>query len=273
MNCALSIGIGALLLLDSSLQSAKGKFMIAYTQHFTHEFIPARKSLGSSVLRPKLMIVLHGRGDSLKPFRFIGEELGLPEMNYLLLNAPRKYDGGYTWYAFPPFQRRGILKARDRLSLMMEELKSQGWRSRDIFFFGFSQGCLISCDFALNTQEPLAGVIGVSGYLYFFRKWRQRLSKAAYQTPLLITHGLQDEDLPIAHTRKQVNLLIQQGLNVTWAEFNKEHEIDEDKEAQLIRSWVLGHIRKSHLSDFIKPKTSKKHIGVPLGPEKPALSW
>lgn len=215
--------------------------MSVSTSQFDHYFIPAGDD--SWKRRPKLMIVLHGRGDSLKPFRWIDEELGLPQMNYLLINAPRKYDGGYTWYAFPPNQRLGVLKARHRLRLLMAELEEQGWSSQDVFFLGFSQGSLVSCDFGMNYQKPLGGIIGISGYIYFQAKWRMRLPEAAFQTPWLITHGTEDIDLPIVKTRNQVRRMVDAGLPINWQEFDKEHEVEPDIEAPYIRQWVIKQAR------------------------------
>ncbi len=217
---------------------------MTWTSQFEHQFIASRSRRGLS--RPKLMVVLHGRGDSLKSFRKIGEELGLPQFDYLLLNAPRRYDGGHTWYGFPPNQKLGILNARKKLTRLMDELEHQGYQSTDVFFFGFSQGCLVSLDFAANYSKPLGGVIAVSGYVYFFPKWKQKLTEAAFKTPCLVTHGTEDEALPIEETRSQVKRLIAAGLPIEWMEFKKDHEFDYDRELPLIRHWALekaGYIR------------------------------
>ena len=49
------------------------------------EFIPAVQKSS------RLMVVLHGLGDSVAGFRWLPEALGLPWMNYLLVNAPDDY--------------------------------------------------------------------------------------------------------------------------------------------------------------------------------------
>ena len=49
----------------------------------------------------RLMVVLHGLGDSLDGYRWLPEALDLPAMNYLLVNAPDPYFSGLSWYAFP----------------------------------------------------------------------------------------------------------------------------------------------------------------------------
>ncbi len=48
----------------------------------------------------RLMIVLHGLGDSMEGYRWLPPALRLPWMNYLLANAPDEYYGGYSWFDF-----------------------------------------------------------------------------------------------------------------------------------------------------------------------------
>lgn len=189
------------------------------------------------------MVVLHGRGDSLKPFKHFDEEMEMPEMNYLLINAPRKYMDGYTWYGFPPRQKNGVLKAREKISRLLEELEDQGWRRENIFLFGFSQGCLVNCDIGMNLERPIGGIIGVSGYVYFFPRWRRQLKQASYHTPWLLTHGTEDDALEIEETRRGVKLLKNSGLSVDWVEFEKDHEIDDEEEIPLIRRWIRQQYR------------------------------
>ena len=46
----------------------------------------------------KLMILLHGLGDSLEGWRWFPEAMNLPWLNYLLVNAPDDYFGGFSWF-------------------------------------------------------------------------------------------------------------------------------------------------------------------------------
>ena len=59
------------------------------------ELIPAEEK-GSR----RLLIMLHGLGDSMEGYRWVPEALDLPWLNYLLVNAPDSYYGGYSWYDF-----------------------------------------------------------------------------------------------------------------------------------------------------------------------------
>jgi phospholipase/carboxylesterase len=206
------------------------------TELFKHKFIPAKKK------SELLMIVLHGRGDSIKPFSYFDNELKMPEMNYLLLNAPRKFMDGYTWYGEPPFQKNGVLKIREKLFDLLNDLEVQGWKSENIFFFGFSQGCLISADIGMNYPKKLGGVVGISGYFNFYPRWKDSLSHEARMTPWLFTHGHQDDVLPIDETKYGVKKLKTAGLQVDWVEMNKDHVLKEE-EYPIIRRWVRNQLR------------------------------
>ncbi|NUM59278.1 MAG: serine esterase [Bdellovibrionaceae bacterium] len=183
------------------------------------------------------MIVLHGRGDSYKPFRKFDEELNIPEMNYLLLNAPRKFLTGFSWYGEPPYQKEGVLRIRSKMFELLNLLENHGWKTKDIFLFGFSQGCLISADVALNYPKALGGVIGISGYFHFFPRWRESLTLAAKKTPWIMTHGFKDEILKYEDTKFGVEKLKSAGLNVEFVSLNKKHNLEED-EFPIIRRWL-----------------------------------
>ena len=201
------------------------------TEHFDHLFIPAVKP------SDRLMIVLHGKGDSLKPFQSFNEELNLPDFNFLLLNAPKKFLDGYSWYGEPPFQKQGVLRIREKIFRLLDDLQEEGWGLDQIFLLGFSQGCLVSADVALHYPKKLGGVVGISGYFHFYPRWRKEISSSAKATPWLLTHGRQDDILPIEETKFGVEKLRSIGLEIDWIESEKKH-VFEDREYPLIRKWV-----------------------------------
>ena len=54
------------------------------------QLIPAKQPASR-----RLMIVLHGLGDSMEGYSWWPEAMQLAWMNYLLVNAPDDYYGGY----------------------------------------------------------------------------------------------------------------------------------------------------------------------------------
>ena len=206
------------------------------TELFRHKFLPSKKP------SEKLMIVLHGRGDSIRPFYKFDEELGLDDMNYLLLNAPRRFLDGWSWYGEPPYQKDGVVKIREKMFRLLAELEGQGWKSENIFFFGFSQGCLISADVGLHYPKRLGGVLGISGYFHFFPRWRAGLTEESRRTPWFFTHGRKDDVLKIEETKFGVDKLQAAGLRVKWVELDKAHVLEEE-EYPLIRGWVRERLK------------------------------
>lgn len=206
------------------------------TDLFKTEFIP------SAVPSDQLMIVLHGKGDSLRPFKHFNSELKIKNMNYLLLNAPKKFLSGYSWYGDPPYQKNGVEKIRFKMLKLMDEILNLGWKPENIYLLGFSQGCLVSADLALHFPHKLGGVIGISGYFQFFPRWRKQLEKNK-KTPWLFTHGSKDDILPLKITKFGAQKLQAAGFKVDFIESNKKH-VFEDKELPLIRKWILEKTSK-----------------------------
>jgi phospholipase/carboxylesterase len=204
-------------------------------------FFPAPEPPDAAAPQParRLVVVLHGLGDSLEGFTWMPQMLALPGVSYLLVNAPRPYFVGYAWYDIE-HPEPGVLEGRGRLRRLFAELEAQGWPPEDIVLFGFSQGCLMALDFALRHDRRLAGIVGVSGYAFALERLPAELHPLAREQAWLMTHGRYDELLPIARTRAQVEQLRALGVPIEWHEFPKAHTIDPDAELPLLRNWIAA---------------------------------
>jgi phospholipase/carboxylesterase len=197
------------------------------------EIIPAQDKSSK-----KLMVMLHGLGDSIEGYRFFPEVMNLPWLNYALVNAPDQYYGGYAWYDFTGNMLPGVERSRKMLFDLLDSLRSQGFAAEQITLGGFSQGCLMAIDVGLLYPHRLAGVIGISGYVCEPEKLLKELSPVARQQRLLVTHGTLDPIVPFAVTREQINLLKAAGLRIEWHEFVKPHTIAGEMEMEVIRNFV-----------------------------------
>jgi phospholipase/carboxylesterase len=164
--------------------------------------------------------------------------LNLPWLNYLLVNAPDPYYGGYSWYDLAGDARPGVERSRRLLTALLEEQERAGFPSAQTILFGFSQGCLMTLDVGLRFARPLAGLIGISGYVHQPEQLLEQLSPAAFQQHALVTHGTDDPIIPFAAVREQINLLKAAGLHIDWHEFVKEHTIAGELELEVIRDFV-----------------------------------
>jgi phospholipase/carboxylesterase len=199
------------------------------------ELIPA-DATGSQ----HLMMVLHGLGDSLEGYRWLPSALRLPSLNYLLVNAPDDYYGGFAWYDIDHEPGRGIERSRQWLFKMLDEQREKGFPSSKTTIFGFSQGCLLSIEIGARYPHRLAGIVGISGYVHEGEKLVRELSPVARQQRFLLTHGTADTLIPIEWVRPQVALLRQAGLQIEWREFAKAHTIAGEPELAVIRDFIAS---------------------------------
>lgn len=186
----------------------------------------------------RLMVMLHGLGDSLAGYLWLPDALRLPWLNYVLVNAPDEYFGGYSWYDFAGDAASGVRRSRWLLFELLDKLRAQGFASEQTTFGGFSQGSLMAVEIGCRYPHPLAGVVGISGYVHEPETLLRELSPVARQQRFLLTHGTDDPLLPIAPVREQVQLLKSAGLDLQWREFRKAHTIAGEEELDLIRSFV-----------------------------------
>jgi phospholipase/carboxylesterase len=182
--------------------------------------------------------MLHGLGDSIEGYRWLPEALGLPWLNYLLVNAPDEYYGGYSWYSFAGDLAPGVARSRKMLFGLLDQLRTQNFAMAETLLGGFSQGCLMSIDVGLRYPHQLAGIVGISGYACEPEKLVNELSPVAREQRMLVTHGTLDPLIPITGVRKQVQFLQSAGLNVEWREFAKAHTIAGEAELAVIRDFI-----------------------------------
>jgi phospholipase/carboxylesterase len=198
------------------------------------EFIPAAESNSR-----RLFVLLHGLGDSSAGWRWLPEALDLPWLNYLLVNAPDPYYGGYSWFDYPNGDMApGIQRSRKLLFELLDGLGAKNFPADQITLGGFSQGCLMSIETGLRYPHRLAGIVGISGWVFEIENLIRSLTPVARSQRLLVTHGHFDPLLPFAEVRQQIGQLKSTGLNVAWHDFPKEHNIYGVEEIRVIREFV-----------------------------------
>jgi len=185
----------------------------------------------------KLMLILHGRGDSSAGFTWLPPYLNMDDMNYLLLDAPYDYYGGRSWYDLPPHQLEGIEHSSQILTEILDELFEEKFNVSQSFLFGFSQGSLLTFEFGARYHKVFAGYMAISGYIYDAEKLLVEMNPKVKEAKWLCTHGTLDNVLPYATSKSQVEVLQKGGFDVEFKEYAKDHTIVEE-ELRMIREWM-----------------------------------
>src|ERR1044071_862145 len=160
------------------------------------ELIPARDAESTRVL-----IALHGLGDSMEGYRDVPHWLQVPWLNYLLVNAHDRYYSGYSWYDIGGNALPGIHRSRTLLTTLLDSLRPK-FPSDQTVLFGFSQGCLMTLETGLRYPHKLAALVGISGYVQDEAQLIADLSPVAREQRILWTHGTRDPLIPITDVRE-----------------------------------------------------------------------
>lgn len=204
------------------------------------EFIPAQKKDSR-----RLLIALHGLGDSPAGYRWMPDELALPEMNYLLVRAPDPYYEGFSWFDISGDAAPGVERSRALLFDLLDAQVKAGFPTAETILFGFSQGCLLTADVGFRYPHTFAGLIAISGWVHEPEQLLKELSPVAREQRMLFTHGTQDPMVPCAKVGEQVKALKSASLHIEWREFNKAHTIAGREELAVIRDFITARFQSA----------------------------
>jgi len=178
-------------------------------------------------------------GESAAAYRFVFpaapnslEEMGLPEGRaWWPINMARLAEAvqaerfGDLYTEEPP----GIDAAREALGETVTAVQEDlGINADSLVLGGFSQGAMLTMDYALRSQgPPLARLLQFSGMLICRDRW-QASAKRLSDTPVFQSHGTLDPVLPFAGGTALKDLLTEQGVSVAFHSFLGPHTIDPD---------------------------------------------
>ena len=86
--------------------------------------------------------------------------------------------------------RLGIRETAAKIHLLIKEVEKAGIPRHRIFLGGFSQGAASALYAGLREEEPIAGIIALSGYLPLAGSLFAEITAAGRQTPVFMAHGL-----------------------------------------------------------------------------------
>lgn len=187
-----------------------------------------------SGITKRLVIFLHGLGADGNDLISIGPMLDLPDTHFLSPNAPFECDMapyGYQWFSLldrnPTKILAGIQVAAPMLNAFIDaQLKRFNLTPKDVALIGFSQGSMMSLYTAPRREQPIAGVVGISGALFGHEMLATELKS---RPPICLIHGTHDEVVPFtAMGMAEVALGSADILVEAHARPNLGHGIDEE---------------------------------------------
>ena len=179
------------------------------------------------------VILLHGYGGDGKDISMLtlNWKRFLPNAIFLCPNGHEKCEinpGGYQWFDLTKDDPEYILeqskKAETKLQKFIEEIKEKyNLENSQICLSGFSQGCMMSINLGLTSNENYNCVVGFSGKIINQDDLKKRKKSL---TKMFLIHGDKDAVVSPTHLLEAKDFLIRNNVEVeTKMIENCEHHI------------------------------------------------
>ena len=194
------------------------------------------------------VVLLHGYGAPGTDLITLGSEILAPKKTrYVFLQAPHVLPGmtgpfaGRAWWEINMLELQiismtqnydllaqshpsGLDEATTLLDDALEQIATThgGWER--LYVGGFSQGAMLSCNWALHTPHAIAGLIQLSGSVICQQEWTDLL-KRKHGLRVFQSHSPEDQVLPFTLAERLKKLLVESGQHHTWLRFPGGHGI------------------------------------------------
>ena len=179
------------------------------------------------------IVLLHGYGGDGNDISSlsINWKRFLPNTIFLCPNGHQKCKvnpTGYEWFDLSIDDKEYILeeslKAEEKIKFFIEEVKNKfNLSNKKICLSGFSQGCMMSINIALTSEDSFKCLVGFSGKIINKENLSNRIIS---KTNLLLIHGDLDTIVPVNFLLEAKDFMIRHNINLeTKIIKNCEHQI------------------------------------------------
>ena len=184
--------------------------------------------LNSIIIKPEsgieiknAVILLHGYGGD-------GKDISMLSLNWkrhmpnTVFICPNGHEvclinpSGFQWFDLtkddPDYILEQSIKAENKIQKFINEIKQEFNLTNDkICLAGFSQGCMLSLNVGLISQEKFACIVGFSGKIIDQNNLKGRIKNFSN---VLLIHGDADQVVPSTYLLEAKDFLIRNGINV-----------------------------------------------------------
>ena len=196
--------------------------------------------LDSIVIKPEdgieiknAVILLHGYGGDGKDISMLSLNWKryMPNTVFICPNGHERCDlnpSGFQWFDLskedPDYILEQSILAEKKLKEFIEEIKIKfNLKNSQICLSGFSQGCMMSLNVGLTSEEKFLCIVGFSGKIINQKNLKERIKSL---TDTLLIHGDIDQVVSSTHLLEAKDFLIRNNVEVqTLLVKNCEHHI------------------------------------------------
>ena len=167
------------------------------------------------------VILFHGYGGDGKDISMLSLnwKRHMPNTIFICPDGPEPCalnPSGFQWFDLTKDNSDYILdqsiKAEDKIKKFINEIKLEfNLTNSQICLSGFSQGCMMSLNIGLTSEEPFSCIVGFSGKIINQKNLKERLISV---TDTLLIHGDADQVVPSINLLETKDFLIRNKINV-----------------------------------------------------------
>jgi phospholipase/carboxylesterase len=184
--------------------------------------------LDSTIIKPdegveikNAIILLHGYGGDGKDISMLtlNWKRHMPNTVFICPNGHEPCainPSGFQWFDLTKDDTDYIIdqsiKAEDKLKLFINEIKREfNLDNNQICLSGFSQGCMMSLNVGLTSEEKFLCIVGFSGKIIDQNNLKLRIKNS---TDTLLIHGDADQVVPSTYLLEAKDFLIRNNIEV-----------------------------------------------------------
>jgi len=184
--------------------------------------------LNSIIIKPEngieiknAVILLHGYGGDGKDISMLSLnwKRHMPNTVFICPNGHEVCQinpSGFQWFDLtkddPDYILEQSIKAENKIQNFINEIKQEfNLTNNKICLAGFSQGCMLSLNVGLITEEKFSCIVGFSGKIIDQNNLKGRIKNFS---DVLLIHGDADQVVPSTYLLEAKDFLIRNGINV-----------------------------------------------------------
>ena len=216
--------------------------------------------LDSIIIKPEngmeikhAVILLHGYGGDGKDISMLtlNWKRHMPNTVFICPNGHEACPinpSGFQWFDLTKDDTDYILdqsiKAEEKIKLFINEIKQEfNLQNNQICLSGFSQGCMMSLNVGLTSEEKFSCIVGFSGKIINQNNLKLRIKNS---TDTLLIHGDADQVVPSTYLLEAKDFLIRNNVGVeTLLLKNCDHHIPVEASSTAL-NYILKKISTSY---------------------------
>ena len=184
--------------------------------------------LNSIIIKPEngieiknAVILLHGYGGDGKDISMLSLnwKRHMPNTVFICPNGHEVCQinpSGFQWFDLtkddPDYILEQSINAENKIQKFINEIKQEfNLTNNKICLAGFSQGCMLSLNVGLITEEKFSCIVGFSGKIIDQNNLKGRVKNFS---DVLLIHGDADQVVPSTYLLEAKDFLIRNGINV-----------------------------------------------------------